>query len=463
MKRTAAKLVNSELFKRIYGAMCMVLIGLVLCEQTGMLGDEDSGLLLVQAAVAAVLLVYLLGLKRPVGTDEKILGVWLGWTMISRVILEDLSNGLQGTILWSVCGLCVFAAGAALTGSERKKLMNWAAGLIGGVLFFWAACGIIVVLSQYDYLPLVHKNISMYLEVKNGFHVRHLSFYNLHRNDTAPWFMIGLWLMAYQWLACEKKLWRIPIGISCLMFYVIVALQHCRSVYVATAGGAAMFAMLLLKPKQGQKEVLRRWVAACLVAVLCLAVVYKSFSVCDSVITRVSETTGRIYAQLRGWEIEEPEGTENPEEGTGDSRDLVHDLKTMTGRKSIWRGIYRTRKAEPVLLLLGQQENDVMPYLMEYGDLHYETRHTHNMFMEALAVTGLPGLLLCLAFTVLTVLRMLRMFFRKSNLAAGCLAIPLATLLVYGMMEPMLSINAWFASLCFVLLAGVLYSAETRK
>lgn len=462
MNITARKPEKTELFKIIYSVLCLAVIGLELVIDVS--GENSAGwVLLTQITTVVLAVMYLMLRRQKTIAEEKILGLWLLWTILSRLILGDLAVGIRGSVLWLTRGLFVFALGSVLDEQGRKTLLKWVTALIGGILFFWSACGLMVVLTDYDYLPLVHKNISMFLEVKNGFHVRHLSFYNLHRNGTAPWFMIGLWLMVYQWMACEKKLWRIPIGISAAMFYLIVVLQHCRSIYVATAGGAAMLALLVLMPEKGQKNALRRWAAACLAAVVCLGIVYKSFSVCDSAVTRVSQTTSRIYAQLRGWEQKEQETKEEKEETTGDSRDLVHDLKTMTGRKSIWRGIYRTRKAEPMLLVTGQQEKEILPYLVKYGDLHYETAHTHNMFMEALTQTGVAGLLLCLAFTVLTVLRMVRMFFRRENRVLCALTVPLAGLLVYGMLEPMLSVNAAFASLCFALMSGVLAGEESRK
>ena len=102
----------------------------------------------------------------------------------------------------------------------------------------------------------------------------------------------------------------------------------------------------------------------------------------------------------------------------------------------------------------------------------YPYFHMHNLWLQVLMLTGLPGLLLVLAFCVLLIWRMLRLFFSQdpgTDIAVKILTFPLTGVMIYGMFETILftqcaddRANTDFRELFFFLLAGIVlaYSYE---
>lgn len=446
---------NTALYRKIFGWLCLLT---VLCPLLRVMLPEDAevGIMALQLLTAGML-ILLPATRRKLPVEAKLLAAWFVWNFVTRAAMGDLETGLSGSTLFSAAAYCIFCMGCVLEGSRRERMLNWLTGIFCGILLFWSLCGILIVLKGSS-LPLIRENIFLMDEVQDGHHVRSLAFYNLHRNETAPWFMVGLWLMVYQWFACKNRKWRVPIALTGVVFYVIVALQHCRTVYLATAGGFAMLALLVLMPRSGERKNIRRWIIALMAAAVCLGVSYKGFSVCDQVVSRTAQITSRIYCQLRGLELPAAE------EAFTDDRSLLQDMKTVTGRKSIWRAVYRTRIAYPGLLLAGQREEEIVPLLMEQGGLKYKVGHVHNMFLQALVETGLPGMALYLTFVVLLVIRMVKLFFRDwVPLARRCMTLISATLLVFGMVETLMSRVTWLSSLCLMLAAGLVTGWERES
>lgn len=460
MKEKLNKIRNSPAFLRVYGILC--LLALLYYPLASMIPEESrSGSLIVLQVIAAVLLaMYAAAPGKKRSPEEILLGIFFLWVLFTRILLRDFTAGLGRSILFSALACGIHGAGRILSGEGREKLLRRATALICGLLFLWGAIGILIVLTGTGYLPLIHKNITLTVEAKSTHYMRYLTFFSLHRNDTSAWFMIGLWLLISQWFRCQKKLWKVCIVLAALLFYGIIALQHCRSVYVATAGGFAMLALLVLMPRKDEKKPLRRWILAAAAAAVCLGVAYGGYSVFNSGISRAADTTNRVYAQLRGYESEL---SENVDFGTSDNRNLLDDAKSMTGRTTVWKAVWKTRTHDPRLGLLGHAERSVTTDLMDSGVIRHYHAHTHNLFVEALGVYGFPGMLLYAAFVLITLLRMLRSFFRREvPVSHRFLTVPLTTLLVYGTVEALLSPNTAFASLCFLLIGGIFAAGEEK-
>ena len=83
----------------------------------------------------------------------------------------------------------------------------------------------------------------------------------------------------------------------------------------------------------------------------------------------------------------------------------------------------------------------------------------HNAFMQALMVTGVPGLLLLVLWTVLVVIKMLKFFFCKLSsvaLADKILTLPLAGFFVCNLAENLLFGWLDISSYVFYIAAGCL-------
>ena len=123
-----------------------------------------------------------------------------------------------------------------------------------------------------------------------------------------------------------------------------------------------------------------------------------------------------------------------------------------------------TLKADPMRLLIGKYSSKIMDVPHQFQDFPYW--HMHNYLLQVLMLTGLLGLLLVAAFTVLLVVRMVRLFFSpdpRADLSVKLLTLPLGGVLIYGMFETILFTASAderaltdFRELFFFLLAGML-------
>lgn len=461
MKEKLLHAKDTPLFHRVYTLLCVLVLAYYPLSNMTDWDSRGNYIFILQALALVMALMYCLTVHKMQPPECHILAVFFIWTFLTRAILGDLSDGLRGTILYSACACCFWGVGSLLDSQERQRLLNIVTAVVCGILFLWSVFGMLILLTGIGYLPIIHKNIALEIDQIHGSTVRYLTFYGLHRNDTAPWFMVALWLMAYQWLNCKKKLWRIPIGIAAVLFYVCIAVQHCRSVLFAVAGGFAMLAFMAAMDRSKKQNIPVRFGIAVLAAVLALGISYKGFSVSETVLNRTSDFTSRIYADLRGYEL--PHAADSSaEDSVSDNRNTLNDLKSMTGRKTIWNAILKTRKQDLSLAMLGYPEEHIIQHLIDSGAMKHVHTHTHNTLFQVLAVQGVPGLLMYLVFLCMLAWRMLRLFFSGTcPLAAKSLTVPIATLVVYGVTEPLLSPLSALPSLLFLLIGGI--AAEYLK
>jgi len=96
--------------------------------------------------------------------------------------------------------------------------------------------------------------------------------------------------------------------------------------------------------------------------------------------------------------IKKPSGTKVESRGFGGEDPL-------TGRTRIWKQVVRFLADNPRTLLAGRSVNMPMQNTGIMRTETIETEHCHNIFLQALMESGIPGLLLVLAFLALTVKR----------------------------------------------------------
>ena len=145
--------------------------------------------------------------------------------------------------------------------------------------------------------------------------------------------------------------------------------------------------------------------------------------------------------------------------GVGDGRNFFKDLVSLTGRTDIWvaalRVIFRRKK----FMLLGQPVGDIGMNMIYYGDYDILKGHTHNMFIQVLAQSGIIGFGLMVAFTYMQVRAAIRLFFsREQPLSRKIYGILLTCLLLEGVGESLLLLQ--FAPLALMFTAGMLADQE---
>lgn len=420
---------------------------------------------------------------------ERTLLCYAAWALLTRFLLLDFAEKIGLEVL-TVCEMCVaFCAMRSIDRKAASRIFTLAAAILCAVLTVWCVCGMIVVLTDVGEIRLLNTTIwitaeDVWTAAGNAGLLKFLEFHPVHRNECSAWMMTGLWLLAYQWSVCKKKLWRIPMAFSMLLLYLSIALQRSRSVCVITGLTIGLLAALWLSKLNWKK--LPKYLLMAATVVLCTFVVYKSFSAISAGLSGISamrkETvtaqaslspTDTLLAEMPRAESDAgapkliklsetaPVSTEPAKEPVlTDQRSFFHDLLTLTLRTKIWKCEAYALVHHPQLLIFGQREDEVAWNMVRYGGLDIPAKHTHNGFLQILATFGLPGLVLFVLFLFPLLKKILCVCLGNAPMSAKILTLPLIGLLVYSVMEPMFTSFVGLVSVLFMLIAGKLCRDE---
>lgn len=135
-------------------------------------------------------------------------------------------------------------------------------------------------------------------------------------------------------------------------------------------------------------------------------------------------------------------------------RSLGKDIFTFNGRTGIWKEAVRGVLRNPTILLCGT--DSVAEVLAEEG--RSNAPHTHNSYLETLYTLGLPGLLLALAITVLTLRAGVILLWKNTDLWKSTVALITLCLLGCSLLEPYLfAAKNYHHYLCFFFLTATGY------
>ena len=429
--------------------------------------------LLHAALIILLLMLFVLKLRRGLAPELWLLAAYCAWMLITRVINRDFT--LFASLYFSALCVGIFAAGAYLTGEQRRKLLDCFCAILGGYLFVLSVLGLLVWFGGEDAFPW----LASFINVNPLYAVQDIAFFQTVHNMSASWFAVAFFLLAYEWTACENHLWRIPIAINMALMLVMISLLHCRSIQVATSVGVGMLAVLAVLPRLRGKSIPIQAAVIVFAAVLGLLLCFKGTGVCADVCAKglkVSQNDLRDYEQIHAQALKDAKETELPEQGretpeapsvpaSSDTRNFLHDALTLTERTNIWQASLRLVRDDRKVALFGQAEENMMDAVNARGDYVEVKQHTHNMVVQALVLTGIPGALLLAAFAVLQLVRMVRFYFappETAETADKVLVVFLAVMLLYGMAEVLLSRLVGFASLSFLLVSGIFTEIERR-
>lgn len=422
--------------------------------------------------IVLLLALFVLKLRSDFPPELWILAAYCAWVLITRVVNRDFT--LFASLYFSAVCVGVFAVGAFLIPERRRRLLDWLCGITGGYLFILSVLGLLVWFGGEDAFP----GLARFINTNPLYAVQDIEFFQTVHNMSAAWFAAAFFLLAYEWAACKNRLWRIPIALNMALMLVMISLQHCRSIQVATSVGVGMLAVLAVLPRVRNLAAPLRVGAVVLVAALGLAVCFKGTGLCADVFAKglqVSQSDLQEYLEFQKLlesmkeedapsEEDEAETEAAPVQNEGsDARSFLHDALTLTERTNIWQAALRLAKDDRKIALFGQAEEGMMDAVNAHGDYVEVKQHTHNMVIQALVLTGFPGALLLLAFAVLQLLRMVRFYFAPPDRAADedkALVVFLAVLLLYGMAEVLLNRLVGFASLSFLIVSGIFTEIE---
>ena len=398
---------------------------------------------------------------------------WL-WFVVSRMLNHNLAL-TEDQYLWFDLSLMLpfFALGLVLDADGRRRFLDWLSAAVGGyhlILGLFALSAF--VLNKVYVNPITEGHLGM---VAGS---RRITILDYNANSTAFWFMTAFLLMAYQFFACRKKAWRWPIVLCALVNFATVAVTYTRSVRIALTGTLAMLATLLVRRRV---RVNRRLLILLLVLVLLAsaALVYLSFGLITYTLTHLpfsaaqeelhvssgaalrSTRSDRAEAiPLRGMTLGSEEAA-LPNIGDPSTHSALYnrlnDLSTK--RLEIYHCALLTIREDPMILLRGCLSKDAMG--VTNAVLHRSTTiaHFHNFLIQTLILTGLPGLLLALAFCVLIVTKGLKRFFSPEpavSMGVRMLALSPIAAILYAMFESCLFTDLDIRCLFFFLMSGLL-------
>lgn len=438
---------------------------------------------------AAMLGVYvcMVGLKGRV--EEKLFAAYAVWMLVSRWLNGDI---LLRTDFWQVItafeSLLVFAAGLRLEPRQRRRLLNCFAIIY--LLFFTAlgAAGIFVALTN-TCINIPPEYVCIRVGTVSG---NALSFFSKTNTVSCMWFFIAWCLAVNMFFSVRHISWRVLLGLDALLLHVALTLCHGRASQVALSIGYAMLVMLLALRliKCGG---IKRSLLLAAAAIAAFGLSFASYKPISAAVTELHKFTaprfesfytgldrklyyeyfdfasGAMRAAAEAGDAgtgaaaeEKAESDSEPSEFSITDHRKISKNFTLSERTYIWEAVGPAVRARPSILLTGQRQGETMTFINQYLQEQYPgigyKPHMHNMFFQVLMLLGLPGLLIVLAWTILMVVKMVRVFFSKKE-AAGMLVKTLtiapAGVLVYNLAEVFGFAGAHLTGNCFFLLSGI--------
>lgn len=423
------------------------------------------------AAAAIVLIAFTLYFRRLAdGWEMRLLFAYWLWFALTRILNGDtVLQENHMLVLELGVGFCFVPVGLGLDRRGRERFLDWLSAASGGFYFVLGLICLFAALSGHNLVnPITEGNIVNFFSQKT---IR-LAVMDQNPNVTAIWFSAPFFLMVYQFFHCRRWPWRIPIVLSAIVDFLCIGLTFSRNTMICVAVGVSMLVMLLvLRRIPGHKKGLR--VAAVLLsAVIVIPLCYGAFGASTALLGNLSvrlqeeptAQTESLPAQTEPSASSDAAVSAAPAETTPDnlftdSRDFVKDAATLTKRTLIYRSALTAFRAEPLRLLRGSSAEHLMDYAAQTEGLQRRPpQHMHNFLLQVLMLTGVPGLLLVLAFCILLVLRMLRLFFaapEEAGFADRTLILSVTCYLLYHMLETGIFTFLDIRGVTFFLLAGM--------
>lgn len=321
------------------------------------------------------------------------------------------------------------------------------------------------------------------------------AFFHLHPNVGAVMCMIALFCGIYLILRTPRKALRAFYGAMLLGLYLVIAPSDSRTIFLAVSAGGGLLAFLLCFRSPRFQTLGKRLLAGLAALAITGTLVFSGFSWVQSLIKQIPQTAASTEAVTEAVTAEnatasqENMATENTAtQNTATSqenaaaqntasaplaqRNLVQDFSSLGGRVAYFRALTALIQEKPYILWKGALPETAMAQVskvLAVMDSHWaETPlgHMHNSLLQALLITGVPGLLIVLCFLALLAVQSLRLFFAKPErvpLSAQIWVLLTWTLLLVSMAEAYLFTENSLMNLMFFFAAGmVMVQAKER-
>ncbi len=483
---------SDKLWRRIYALGVLVLFSLVLFASK-LVPFRFNDLF---ATYGIVMIFFLLGLYLPrnifqAQAEIKLFFIWLLWTLFTRLINGDYYLYYEFSLLTDIClGFLLLTLGTTLDKRERSLLLDVVSFLYAGFFTLIALLGIFVfITNSYIHIP---PEEAWFTIIYDGtiFFPNYLSS---SRMQAAPRLLLALGLLLCQFVKRRNIFTRILCGVSMLTVYVALALCHVRTAQIAMSIAGAMLAILVVLhfSKKHKKHV--RFILSCVFAAAALLVCYKGCDMASALVSSAHSAAApafeQYYNQLENkpdpeyfglgksaQELLSPQSASDGEADTAspaaeaepaqisahDSRSIIGNW-SFTERLEIWVSGIVALSRDIKIALVGQLQariapvtnaviNELFPYIVQYKI------NMHNAYLEVLMLTGIPGFILIFAFVVLTVKKMVKVFFshsEKLSFLLKLMTLPISAFFVECLAECFLFSHLDLSTMAFYLLTGL--------
>lgn len=351
----------------------------------------------------------------------------VSWFVIVQCIhrLSGMENHSMGTVFFVYLMAFPFAA---LSDDRSNRGLWW----IGGI--FVASSLVLVFYTLLLMLDCVPVGLAEYV-FWDGARLHAM----WHPNLAACYFMIGIGFSGAFCVRAEK-IWVKALLLAAIVAQLLaMALTNCRTTLLLTGallGGILFFAIFRGNWKQ--------FLLGLLAAAVLLVGSFKLSGMLyqwnnDRLLASISESQAEAPAEEgtagEGVVIKESTGIIL---GANEQGTLSHDMRNLNGRTYIWESALKAIRDNKRLALWGTEYTGTV--ISAYN--REPVLHAHNSWMEVLLRMGLPGLLISLMFTGLSVWSAAGLVLRKdTEVWKKAVAMMTMCVLVAGFLEPYLFIT----------------------
>lgn len=389
--------------------------------------------------------------------EEKLFLLFWAWVFVSRLLNGDFFLTKDADIVLNTGMSYVFLVVCLmLKGKIWQRFLDWVSlTTIAFYSLIALACLCSVLFRKEFYNPLTGAFLC-------GFYgsTFRLTAFGKNPNECTMWFFLAFYLSVYQ-VARHKSWWlRVPLLLAAVLNYIILGMTFSRNGMLAFSLCFGLLIVLLVL----RKRPLQRQTGKLLVTVVLLAVsipaIYLSFGATARAMNQISSSLVQVVTQ-------ESEGmpTESGAVPAAEEDNMYIDDRGLedSGRIKIFQSIVPTMQREPLRLLRGCLCQDVMN--ISNTVLPKPKPHFHNTFLQLFCLTGLPGLMLILAFCSLLAVRILRLFFSDAPIDIKVLTLILIGSFAYNLLEVSLFVAADTRAFTTYIVAGAVlaYSYEAEE
>lgn len=409
---------------------------------------------------------------------------YLLWLLVSRWLNGDVYLFIdREQVYLNMLSFLFFSLGVVLSPEGRRRLLNVLTAVYAGFFVLFSLLGLFVAVTN-TYIHVPPENVWITIR-SSGNPLPLLNLLSSFRLVGAARLFLSWGLLGYQAARTRKTGLRILLVLGMLVLHTAIALCFSHTIWIALSLCYGMFVLLLgLRRLRIRSAVLRALLLAA-VSVLAILASYKSLDFLLHHREALSaELAPRFAQRYEAWEHKpDPEyfGIAAPEqpapvlelvrstqEDLAQSGDIYLDpprsynqVLTLSWRTLIWESVFYCARKNPALLLRGQSGKTLMDTTNNYLFGVYrlpKQPNMHNSFLQVLMLTGLPGFLALVAWALLIIVRMVRVFFSRADtvpFSIAFLTIPLTGMFVFSMMESELFPAYDSSTKVFLMLAGI--------